>query len=341
MKTATQLSMIAAVTALTMLGLTGCDSPGALAPPAANAKSERPGPTDVPQACAASDGGKILIGFVDISEQISFFTQMNTGAEEVAKMAGADIQIISGANDPATQVTGVESLMARKANAIIIDPVNPDALVPAIAKASAAGVPVVSVDGSMGAGSAISAQVGTSNGEGGAELGKALLEIAGNKGKVGVVGALSSSIQLERQKGFIDAVTAGGMTIGTIVDGHNAIDQATNATENLLTSDPDLKYIYATGGPALEGVAAAIKSQNAKDRVQVVGWDLSEVSAEGLREGYMKAIIQQDSFGFGYESAKAAINLACGATDVPETISVPINIVTVKNLDQYAYFLEK
>lgn len=341
MKTAKQLGMLATVTALAMVGLTGCDAPSAVAPPVTGAKSTRPAPTDVPKACAAEGGGKLLIGFVDISEQISFFTQMNEGAEEVAKLAGADIQIVSGANDPATQVSGMETLLARKAQAIIVDPVNPDALVPAIAKAAAAGVPVVSVDGSMGEGSAISTQVGTSNGEGGAELGKALLKLAGNKGKVGIVGALSSSIQLERQKGFVDAVTAGGMTIGTIVDGHNAIDQATNATENLLTSDPDLKYIYATGGPALEGVAAAIKSQNAKDRVQVVGWDLSEVSAEGLREGYMKAVIQQDSFGFGHESAKAAIKLACGATDIPETISVPINIVTVDNLDQFAYYLEK
>jgi len=341
MNTAKRFGLIAAVTAVAMLGLAGCDAPSAVAPAAPGAKSERPAPTNVAKACTASDGSKILIGFVDISEQISFFTQMNTGAEEVAKLAGADIQIVSGANDPATQVTGVETLMARKAKAIIIDPVNPDALVPVIAKAVAAGVPVVSVDGSMGPDSAISTQVGTSNGEGGADLGEALLEIAGNKGKIGVVGALSSSIQLERQKGFIDAVTAGGMTIGTIVDGHNAIDQATNAAENLLTSDPDLKYIYATGGPALEGVIAAIKSQNAKDRVQVVGWDLSDASAEGLREGYVKAIIQQDSFGFGHESAKAAIELACGATDIPEVISVPINIVTVKNLDQATYFLEK
>ena len=39
-----------------------------------------------------------------------------------------------------------------------------------------------------------------------------LAKLASNRGKVGVVGALNSTIQLDRQKGFIDKIKSKGMT---------------------------------------------------------------------------------------------------------------------------------
>jgi ribose transport system substrate-binding protein len=154
------------------------------------------------------------------------------------------------------------------------------------------------------------------------------------------VGALNSVIQIQRQKGFVDTVKAGGMKIGTVVDGHNVNDKAQTAAENLLTGSPDLKYIYATGSPALDGAIAAVKSQSRQDDISVVGWDLDQTSADGLKSGFVKAVIQQNTYGFGYAAADAAIKLACKSGDVPASISVPITIVTKDNLAKYEYYLK-
>jgi ribose transport system substrate-binding protein len=265
---------------------------------------------------------------------------MNQGAQDVADAAGAELQIVSGDNDSATQVTAVENLVASGVDALIVDPVDATALVPALTAAKAAGIPVVAADGSVDDPSAIDAYVGTANVDGGAQLGEAFLELTGGEGEVGIVGALSSAIQIQRQDGFIDAVEAGGMTIGTIVDGRNVNEDAQTAAENLLTGNPDLEYIYATGEPALNGTIAAVKSQGAQDRVSIVGWDLSASAVEGLEAGFVDSVIQQDTFGFGNEAAKAAIDLACGTGDVPSTIDVPITIVTPDNLADFSYYLE-
>ena len=339
----TTRSSLAALAAgvLTVTALTACDSTAAT--PSASSSSSaapRPAPTDVPQACTPEGGGTLQIGMVDINEQTAFFTQMNQGAQDVADEAGADLQIVSGENDSATQVSAVENLVASGVDALIVDPVDATALVPALQAAKAAGIPVVAADGSVEDTSAIDAYVGTENSEGGAQLGEAFLKQTGGKGEVGVVGALNSAIQIQRQDGFTQAVKAGGMSIGTVVDGQNVNEEAQAAAENLLTGNPDLQYVYATGEPALNGAIAAVKSQGAQDRVSVVGWDLSVSAVEGLQDGYVTNVIQQDTFGFGYEAAKAAINLACGSADVPATVGVPITIVTPDNLADFSYYLE-
>jgi len=331
-----------AVGALAVGTLAGCDSTGGSASGSASGGSTatRPAPTDVPQACAPDGGGTLQLGMVDINEQTAFFTQMNQGVQDVADEAGADLQIVSGDNDSATQVSGVENLVSSGIDALIVDPVDATALVPALTAAKAAGIPVVAADGSVDDPAAIDAYVGTANKDGGAELGEAFLKTTGGEGEVGVVGALNSAIQIQRQDGFTEAVEAGGMTIGTIVDGQNVNEDAQAAAENLLTGNPDLEYIYASGEPALNGAIAAVKSQGAQDRVTIVGWDLSPSAVEGLQDGYVQAVIQQDTFGFGYEAAKAAINLACGTAEVPSTVDVPITIVTPDNLADFSYYLE-
>lgn len=314
-------------------------SAGSTSASGTSASAARPKPTNVPTACKVN-GSELTLGVVSIDEQTAFFNQLNTGIKDVAKIAGVKINFVSGKDDAATQVTGIENLMSSKVNALIVDPYDMNALVPAFKSAKSAGIPVISVDGQVSDSSSYDAQVGTANKEGGAELASKMLTLSGGKGAVGIVGALNSTIQIQRQQGFEDAVKAGGMTIATVVDGQNQADKAQTAAENLLTANPNLKYIYATGEPALNGAIAAVKSQGRQSDVQIVGWDLSQTSASALTAGFVKAVVQQNSFGFGQESAKAAINLACGKS-VEKDISVPINIVTAANLKKYSYFLKE
>lgn len=305
------------------------------------AAAARPEPTNIPTTCTPSQGGsngKLLIGMVGITTQGSFFGQVDQGMQDVADKAGVELQLVDGKIDAQVQADAVDNLITKGANAIIVDPLNADALSPVIKRAVDAGIPVVAFDGTIEGDADISTFVGISNSEGGKQIGKALVDITKGKGKVGEITALNSSIQIERQKAFEDTVKAAGMTIGTVVDGGNQADKAQAAAENLFTGNPDLEYVYATGQPALTGAVAAARSQNATDRVKIVGWDLAPESAQGLKDGFVKAVLQQDTFQMGYDSMKAAITVACGGT-VDSTIPVATHVVTAANLDQFSYFL--
>lgn len=297
-----------------------------------------PDPADVPEACDI-DGEPVEVGLVTINLQALFFNQINSGAQRVADEAGAELQIVSGDDDSVAQANAIEDLIAGGADAIIVDAIDTEGIKPAISDAADAGVPVVAVDATVDD-PAVSTQVGVANAEGGAEIGEYLLEEAGGEGTVHIVSALNSTIQLERQDGFTEAVEAGGMSVGSVVDGQNIQEEAETAAENLITANPDAEYVYATGEPALIGLASAVRGQDVTDQVTVVGWDLSEPTVDGLRDGWIGGVVQQNTFEFGYQSMASAIRLACGE-EAPEDIPVPIEIVTPDNVEDYLYFLEQ
>jgi ribose transport system substrate-binding protein len=211
-------------------------------------------------------------------------------------------------------------------------------VMPAVEAAAKAKIPVVAVDAILPKGPQV-AQVGVDNEAAGKLIGEHFLKVMnaemGGQAKLGVVGALNSFIQNVRQKGFEDVVkSVPGVTMAGVVDGRNIQDNAMSAAENLMTANPDLSAIYATGEPALLGAVAAVESQGRQDKVKVVGWDLTASAINGIDAGYVVGVVQQDPAGMGAAAVEAALKAAKGET-VPATIAVPVTIVTKDNVEPY------
>jgi ribose transport system substrate-binding protein len=216
-------------------------------------------------------------------------------------------------------------------------------IMPAVKQATDAGIPVVAVDAVLPDGPH-SAQVGVNNAKAGADMGDFFLSYLGSdmggSAKIGVVGALNSSIQNIRQAGFVDKITgANGVVEAGVVDGRNVQDIALTAAENLITANPDMTAIYATGEPALLGAVAAVESQGKQDSVKIFGWDLTAQAIRGIDQGYVAAVIQQDPAGMG-AAAVNALNTITEGGSVDTSISVPITIVTQANVDDFRSIFE-
>ena len=146
---------------------------------------------------------------------------------------------------------------------------------------------------------------------------------------------MNSFIQNQRQKAFVDAITGKpGISIAGVVDGRNIQDSALAAAETLMTGNPDLTAIYATGEPALLGAIAAVESQGKQDQVKLFGWDLTAQAIKGIDAGYVIAVVQQDPAGMGHAGIEALVKLSKGES-VDKTIAVPVTIVTKANVDPY------
>lgn len=119
-----------------------------------------------------------------------------------------------------------------------------------------------------------------------------------------------------------------------VVDGQNIQDNALAAAENLITANPDLTAIYATGEPALMGAIAAVQSQGKQDKIKVFGWDLTAEAIAGIDAGFVVAVVQQDPAAMGGAAVDALVKASAGEA-VTKTISVPITIVTKENVEPY------
>ena len=111
-------------------------------------------------------------------------------------------------------------------------------------------------------------------------------------------------------------------------------DTALSAAENLITGNPDMQIVYATGEPALIGAISAVESQNATDRVKVFGWDLTAQAIKAIDGGYVVAVVQQDPETEGKVAVESARQVD-RRREVDSVINVPITIVTKENVDQY------
>lgn len=277
------------------------------------------------------------LAVVTINLQALFFNQLNDGAQAAADAAGANLQIVNANNDPAAQNDAIETLTADGVDGILVIAIDTNGIMPAVESAAAAGVTIVAADAILPEGPQI-AQVGVDNGGAGAEMGQFFLDWVAERGEpvqLGIVGALNSTIQNVRQVGFEDTVAANSdiTTVG-VVDGQNVAEIALAAAETLITANPDLDAIYATGEPALVGAVAAVEAQGAQDRVAIFGWDLTSQVIAGVDAGFVKAVVQQDPAGIGSASIDALVTSLNGG-EVESVISVPITIVTSENVDDF------
>jgi ribose transport system substrate-binding protein len=275
---------------------------------------------------------------VQINQQALFFNQINQGAQKAADAAGAKLVIFNANNDPAAQNSAIETYIQQKVDGIAVVAIDVNGIMPAVKQAADAGIPVVAIDSILPAGPQ-KAQIGVDNAKAGADIGKFFVDYVkkdmGGKAKLGVVGALNSFIQNIRQKGFEDTIkgVSGISTVG-VVDGQNVQDNALAAAENLITGNPDMTAIYATGEPALLGAVAAVQSQGKQDSIKVFGWDLTAQAIAGIDAGYVAAVIQQDPAAMGEAAVKALKTIADGGK-VEKTIAVPVTIVTKANVEPY------
>lgn len=83
------------------------------------------------------------IGYQNISGAISSLAAEQEAAEEEAKALGCKIVALDDQLNPTTQVNNFEQLLTQKVSAIVVYPIVPSALAPSLAKAEAAGIPVI------------------------------------------------------------------------------------------------------------------------------------------------------------------------------------------------------
>jgi ribose transport system substrate-binding protein len=292
----------------------------------------------------ASSARAITVGLVTINQQALFFNQINEGANAEAKKQGAQLVIFNANNQPTAQNSAIEDYVAQKVDAIIVIAIDVNGIKPAITTAKQAGIPVIAIDARIPNGDNATF-IGVDNKSAGEQIGKYVVEWSqknDKKLKIGFVGALNSAIQNERLDGFKAALQAGKInaTFADTVDGQNVQDVALTASENLLTGNPDLNAIYATGEPALVGSISALTSQNRTKDISLFGWDLTEQAIRGIDEGWIVAVVQQDPAQEGRRAVDAAVKLKKGET-VPANVDVPVTIVTKENVDKFRGLFKK
>ncbi len=284
----------------------------------------------------AQDDQKTIC-FVTFSLQIAYFQSSVEGGRRAADELGVELVVLDPQADATRQVTLVEDCIARQADAIVVDPIESNSLMGPISQAEDAGIPMVTLDTKIDHPNILSL-IGVPQYEASRDFGRYVAGyIAGNmdgKAKVGLMIA-SSEVQIARRDGFVEAIEAALPDVEFVAegDGRNILERATAEAENMLTANPEIDLIYATGDPQLQGALAAGLSQD-RD-IAFFGWDdIPQPFLQPLEEGRLVGFLKQ-SPDYGGEQAVRLLVDHLNGEEVPSRVAYEPSVVTPYNLDQF------
>jgi ribose transport system substrate-binding protein len=279
------------------------------------------------------DGGGQRIGLSISTLNNPFFVSLRDGAQQAADEAGVELIISDAQNDAATQQDDAQNFVTQQVDAILVNPVDSEAVVPAVQAANQADIPVIALDRGASGGE-IATLIASDNVEGGRMAGEELIELVGSGPVAQLEGIPGASPTRDRGQGFEEAINAQD-AVELVASQTANFDRAEglNVTENILQSNPEIKGIFAQNDEMALGAVRALGNRAGSD-VKIVGFDAIEDALKAIQDGKMNATVAQqpDRIGsLGVENAKKVIE----GESVDENIPVPVKLVTEENVSEF------
>lgn len=316
------------ITIVVLIGLVGCSQAPTQVPESNTSTNTQSVAEPSPQA---TSGG--LIGVIPKSTLYDYWKMIRLGAEKAAGENGYEIRYQGTATDTDTegQIKIVEDFVTAGVKAIVISPVNPDALAVAL-EAIPDTIPVIVMDGRLNS-TIQKTTVSTNNYDAASIAADKMAGLIGSEGGlVAVVSEVPGSVQgTDRENGFIDKIkTYPNFEVLEIFYSEGDRTKAANITQDILTEHPDIKGIFATNEGAAVGVSLTIRNEDRKD-VVVIGYDSSMDLIQAIYDEVLDGTIAQDPFNIGYTSTIAALDALNGKA-LPDKTDVPIVYVDLNNV---------
>jgi len=265
---------------------------------------------------------------------LSFWVSVKTGAEQAGKELNAEI-VWKGPSletDIATQIAIVEDNINKKVDAIVLAACDATSLVPVIEKASAAGIPVITIDSGVNS-DVPSSFIATDNIAAAEKACDVLMELVGGSGEIAMIPFVPGATTcILREQGFRKGLSRyPDLKLVAVQYSQAEVARAMAVTEDIVTAHPNLKGIFAANESGTEGCAQALKSRGLAGRIRVVGFDAAPNEIAALESGAVDALIVQNPFQMGYLGVKTALDVIAGKS-VEKRIDTGVFVVTKQNL---------
>jgi len=283
------------------------------------------------------------IGFVVTTLSNPYFVTMTDAAKtEMKNHPGFElmIQAPERAVDVARQVDLVENLIAQRVNALCIVPADSKGILPAIAKANAAGVPVLILDNKIDRDLAEKDNihtvtfVGSDNFAGGRLAGEHMIKKLPKGGDVAILEGVSGvDAAIQRKAGFMAALSSAPQL--RVVASQPADwdrEKGLNVFQNMLQAHQRITGVFACNDEMALGAVQAIHAAGKGRQIVVVGFDAIKDSLDAIRRGDIDATVAQLPAEVGRLGVKYAVDVV-NHQSVPPTVPTAVKLITADNVE--------
>jgi len=295
--------------------------------------------------------------FVFIMQSLAnpFYVDMEDGmklAIEELKEQGITVNCIAEAPKTETStedfISYVENAIALQKDAIIITPPDATALIPAVVKATEAEIPVFIVDSRLdlkeleAQGGKVETFIGTNSYEAATLGGITLSEKFAAEGEAGEIvevaiieGATGQRNAIDRKEGFLNGIK--DFPYMEVVASQTAnweMEEAYNQTQNIMTSNPDLRAIFVSSDMMGMGVTNAVSDAGKLDQITIMTFDGLAEGRQAIKDGKVFADVAQFAGDMGYTAIMSAVQKSQDpSTTFSDEIDTKTVVLTIDNVD--------
>lgn len=264
----------AALLTVVALVASACSTPGASSAPSTAASAPASAAPST-AASASAPAGDLSVTFIPKQINNPYFDAAKTGADKAAAELGGTITQVGPSSATEAQASYIQDATTQGVSAIAISANDPNAVVPALTAAQAAGIKVVGYDSAPASNYDVFVNQVDFSGVG-VLLADWACELAPSC--TGEIAILSAAATATNQNAWIELMTTtlkepkyAGLKLVDTVYGDDDPQKSTTQAQGLLTTHPNLKVIVAPTTVGILAAAQVVSAAKKSDSVKVTG----------------------------------------------------------------------
>lgn len=296
---------------------------------------------------------ELTIGYTVQSMENAYFVAIVDGMKKAAEERGINLIVSDAAADASKHINAIEDFIAQDVDAIIISPVDQEAVVDAVKDAQAAGIPVVSLDQKVTGSDAFYGIYEFDYGHMGGEIAGNWLnekeaagqieDVLNDEGKIEVVVARYDLIKsvIDRAEGLkagIKDTYKGDKEIVFVYEQNAAnADEGFTLAETALTANPDISVFICINDSGALGIYEAClqHTDHTPENTCIVGLDALEEPLKLIAQNTMyKGTVDIQPGAKGGEVLDI-VKKVLESGPIEEQIVYSMKAVTMENISEY------
>jgi ribose transport system substrate-binding protein len=281
---------------------------------------------DSPDGRPAAATGALTIGLANQQESVTFPAALAKGARDKAAQLGVRLVDLDSQGDQQKQASQVQDLVAQQVSAILLVPLSPGPAQALADEADAAGIPVGTVHGYVGANRDVSNPyeklkfvLDENEAAAGGTAGDLALKGLPQGGSVAVItgaaGFVENTTRVTKFRTVLDAAGPGKYQVVATQPGNWTKQDGQSACQNLLAANPGIGLFYAISDDMAVGCSAAVKTAGSSAKIIGVGGSAGGIAA--VKSGDLYGTICYKPYDEGAMAVQMMHDVLTGGASAP------------------------
>ncbi|MCI0922320.1 substrate-binding domain-containing protein [Sphingobacterium rhinopitheci] len=286
----------------------------------------------------------LKVGYCGPSMVAPYYVALETVIKETVKHYGMEYFTADGQEDISKQVAAIEDLLSKGIDVLILNPLDPKAVVPVVNRAHNEGVKVFIVDSMVDPSAHYISSIVANNMMNGELLGLWLADQKVKDPKIAIIsGNQGNPVGREKRLGFIRGLVDGQLhnnaktnfTIAAHGWGKWNNNGGVKAMEDILVAHPYINVLFAENDAMALGALKAIQEMGKQKDILVIGVDGQKEAYEKMMEGVFAATAENSPKKLGELVVQTMVRYFNGDKDIDKTIYTPSILISQNNIKDF------